>query len=352
MITLNSPSRQIVDELLEEQTKAQFWLKKHYHGDKGYDKMREELCDKCALDGNKSKVSDIVEYISQKGNRWMAFESAVYYPDSKMYFTMPNVFCYYETYASVGAFIPCQHLFDAEGKRRFVVIFTDHFFYRFCERLKVPMRSRWMIQKFVEAIPGFTLSFGDKNEQGLTKVDCRLPGSVGRGVLRKDCFVVEIRTFLTDKELNGKQLRETKSLREFGDSTRYEPMIVRQERLKNAKGFDEAVKELENYGKMLGEEKGDFFGAMNIMLFIMEAFADLGYAQVEEEAFWTAFGKAQESHKVFSFAKNYDTMENGEKARTLYGIIQDYGKRLRIKNFDARKTMEVVLDKWREVSGK
>ena len=345
MINLSTPSQQLIDELIDEEKKALFWLQKQYHGEKGYDKMREELLHKCAAT-HKQQVSDVVEYISPKGNRWMIFESAQYYPDAGMSHTTPIAFCYYETYASVGAFMVGHNMYDIEGSMRFAIIFTDHFFLRFCQRLQVPMRSRWMIQKFVEAIPGFAFSFGEKNEYGNIKVDCRLPGSVGRGVVRKDGKVIEIRTFLTDKQLDNKQLRDTKKVRKFGDQQRYEPIEVRTQRLKKAQNFDEIAKEITNASKMFKGEEETFVAAINILCFMTMAYVDLNYADSKDEAFWKRFGALRESSKVFDFAKNYESMENDEKARQLYDIIQTYGKEMHIKKYEPQKVMDIVLDYW------
>lgn len=345
MITLSTPSQQLIDELIADEKKAHFWLKKHYHGDKGYDKMRNELLAKCAKT-RQQQMSDVVEYISPNGNRWMAFEYAQYYPEADTTYTMPCSFCYYETYASVGAFLVGHNMWDIKGRLRFAIIFTDHFFLRFCERLGVPMRSRWMIKKFVEAIPGFSISCGEKDEHGYTKVDCRLPGSIGRGIVRKDAPVVEIRTFLTDKQLSNKQLRDTKDIREFGDTQHYEPMDVRIKRLNKAENFDVIAKEITDAVKMFKGEEEECIGAINILIFMMMAYVDLKYAEPEDEKFWRRFGSIAESEKVFDYVKNYSSMDNKEKALQLFSIIESYGKQLRIKNYEPRKVMEITLDYW------
>ena len=79
MINLNTPSDVLMKELSEDREKAVFWLKKHYHGEKGYEKMRDNLLLKCK-NTRQNQSSDTVEYISRNGNRWIAFEYAIYYP--------------------------------------------------------------------------------------------------------------------------------------------------------------------------------------------------------------------------------------------------------------------------------
>ena len=75
------------------------------------------------------------------------------------------------------------------------------------------MRSRWMVQRFLEIIPGVMFqTTGERDPYGRLKVDCRFPGSIGRGIIRKDGPLIEVRTYLTDPELSKKQLRETATL--------------------------------------------------------------------------------------------------------------------------------------------
>ena len=78
MITLTSTTDQILQELKEEEPKAQFWLRKMFHGDKGYDKMQSELIDKAMKQRNDCRT-DVYDYISPKGNRWMVFEHCRYH---------------------------------------------------------------------------------------------------------------------------------------------------------------------------------------------------------------------------------------------------------------------------------
>lgn len=73
MINLHTPSEQIMKELFEDEQKAFYWLRKSYHGDKSYERMRDTLIAKCRKE-RKTQISDVVEYISKNGNRWMVFE--------------------------------------------------------------------------------------------------------------------------------------------------------------------------------------------------------------------------------------------------------------------------------------
>ena len=241
MVTLSMPTADMVRELLDDQKRAKYWFKKHWHGDKGYDKLQNDLLRK-AYDRGKNQFSEIVEYISPKGNRWMMFEAARFYPKANRARTMPVFFCYYETYGSVGAFMIGYDQMDMNCERPTIVIFTSHFFLRFCQRLKVEMRSRWMVQKFCEAIPGYLIyPYNDKKSNGLVPIDIRLPGSLGRGFARtnfENGTIIEIRTFLTDPELSPKQMRETEEVRRLGDSMEYEPFEIWIHRLAKLRGDD------------------------------------------------------------------------------------------------------------------
>lgn len=238
MVTLSTPANEMVKELLEEKEKALYWFLKHFHGEKGYDKMVDALEQKAWIE-EKTCISDIVEYISKKGNRWMLFEAARYYPKAKKAKPSFVSFCYYETYGSVGAFLIGYDQMDTKLEMPFVVIYTSHFFLRFCQRLGVEMRSRWMVQKFCEAIPGYLIyPYNDKKANGLTPIDVRLPGSLGRGFARMegDNTIIEIRTYLTDPELSRKQLKETEEVRKLGDSIEYEPFDIWLYRLSRMRG--------------------------------------------------------------------------------------------------------------------
>ena len=62
-------------------------------------------------------------------------------------------FIYYETYASIGAFIP-KYMMNEQTNMMddACVIYTSHFFERYCERMKIPFRSRQMVLEFASII--------------------------------------------------------------------------------------------------------------------------------------------------------------------------------------------------------
>lgn len=241
MINLSTPSKELLDELWDDYTKADYWLTKKLGGMKKQSEIGHELCRECITNNKEFATSDYVEYISPKGNRWIVFVSARFYDDH--FYTTPMGFCYYETYGSVGAFVPtqCGDFTDKKG----CIIFTSHFFLRMCDRLGVKVRSRSMIKRFVEYVSGMVVGYRGEGNHGKHEVDVRLPASIGRGRLREDSLhVVEVNTFLRDCELTNKQLEETKSLRECSSKVKLQSLEHLQLRIKkgDVKGVYEHVK--------------------------------------------------------------------------------------------------------------
>ena len=228
MINLSTPSKELLDELLSDYKKADYWLTKQLGGLKKQKELGDNLCLKCLKEGKELAVSEPVEYISPKGNRWFMYVSARRYKDH--FYTTPLGFCYYETYGSVGAFVPTQ---CGSENANACVIFTSHFFLRMCSRLNIKVRSRDMVKRFVEYMAGMVLSYRWEGSHAKHEVDVRLPASIGRGRMRDDCDkVIEINTFLKDTELTRKQQKETKALRECASKVILQPAEQLKMRIK------------------------------------------------------------------------------------------------------------------------
>lgn len=228
MINLSKPSKELLDELLSDYKKADYWLTKQLGGLKKQKELGDNLCLKCLKECKELAVSEPVEYISPKGNRWFMYVSARRYKDH--FYTTPLGFCYYETYGSVGAFVPTQ---CGSENANACVIFTSHFFLRMCSRLNIKVRSRDMVKRFVEYMAGMVLSYRGEGTHAKHEVDVRLPASIGRGRMRDDCNkVIEINTFLKDTELTRKQQKETKALRECASKVILQPAEQLKMRIK------------------------------------------------------------------------------------------------------------------------
>lgn len=347
MINFSTPSEQIVSELFAEESKAFFWLKKKHHGEKGYEAMRDKLLAKCQLK-HETQISDVVEYISPNGNRWMAFECCHYYKKAGHANTCPIAFCYYETYGSVGAYLIGRGTYS-EGGQDCVIHFTNHFFLRFCQRLGVEMRSRWMVQRFAEVISGYLFGTNGVDEQGRTKVDVRLPASIGRGVMLKDAPIIEVRTYLTDKELSNKQLRETKVLRETYEKMSFEPLSVKMGRIAHSEDFaDDMMAEIDSVAAVSGIDKGKLIFVTNIRIFITLALIDLGYVDKKDIKTFERIGKQTAKLDFLDFIDAHAEGDNHKAATLLYKNLKDFGEKTNIKGYNAKDMMDKVIEKWRE----
>ena len=248
MINLSTPSQELLKELLADYDKADYWLTKKLGGIKKQKELGDKLAYECIMKGKPFTVSDYVEYISPNGNRWIMYLSCRRYGDKT--YTTPLGFCYYETYGSVGAFVPMSD--DTSDSANSCIIFTSHFFLRMCDRLGIKIRSREMVKRFLEYLVGMVVSYRGEGKHGKHEVDVRLPGSIGRGRIREDSpYVTEINTFLRDNELTKKQLKETKMLREAASKVNMQPLGLRIDRTLMGEGeqvFKETVENLEAMG--------------------------------------------------------------------------------------------------------
>ena len=236
MVNLSTNNDVLFNELTSDYKKALYWHTKHYGGDKKYSAYQDKLLAEC-MRTHKEICGDRVEYLSSNGNRWIIFEVCRWYEDSQGAHTGAHAFCYYETCGSIGAF---RLTSDGMGDLNGVMIFTSHFFERFCERLGIDAptgqeRSRMIVKNFVQILPAMVMKVYPRSEKdGRIHIDFRAPGSLCRGILREGgkVPVYEIRSYLTDKMLNFKQQRETHDIRINADKVRkYEPEFMRQQRL-------------------------------------------------------------------------------------------------------------------------
>lgn len=291
MINLSSKAEDLMRELREDHEKALFWLKKHWHGEKGYGRMRDLLRWRCE-ETMKDQTSEVVEYVSKNGNRWLTFEHAKYYPKAAAAACMPFAFCYYTTASSVGAFVPgFSPTNDGKGMQS-CVIFTPHFFERFCERLEIKRGSADMVKRFLCCVPYQVLSVGEREDDGLVHVMLRLPASVGKGIRwngRDNIY--EIRTFLTDVQMTRKQYRESEPVRRLGDVMDYEPEEIKMARLMlSGNPLKELNADLERLEKQ-GFDVGRSRTVISLGMGIAAVFSSLGLANSNDYLFWQRHGE-------------------------------------------------------------
>lgn len=221
MLQLKTSSEELWRVLPEEHDKAIYWLKKHFGGEERYEKMRDDLLIRCRRAGW-PMASEVVDYTSKRGNRWVCFEQATYYPECHGSHCMPYAFCYYETAVSLGVFSLGFTQMNGMDHVHSVFIYTPHFFQRYCERMGIKGSPRRVLMSFMEMSPLITVALLPKEDDDLQKIIVRFPGCVCHGIARKDDrHVFEVRTLLTDGQLSGKQSQDTQEVRKYGDFLRF-----------------------------------------------------------------------------------------------------------------------------------
>lgn len=204
MINLSTPTDALLRELRDDHKKALYWLNKKHTKKQ---QMKETI--KVASEMKKSGVSvamgESVEYISPNGNKWLVF--SLYEHRDLSNRVIDVGFCYYETYGSIGAFVPMG---DISGTTETCVVFTSHFFLRMCDRLGISYRSREVIKEFSRQLTGILVNYRGDGIHGRDEIDVYLEAGIGRGRFRNgDERVIEVKTFLRHEELTGKQRKDT-----------------------------------------------------------------------------------------------------------------------------------------------
>ena len=199
-INLSSDPSDIVATMASELVAVRYQKRKAYGGTRKYEAWKQQLHDK-SLSERQDQLSELTEYISPAGNRWIMYSNMEYLPDVHRVLPCHAAFIYYETYGSCGAFFP---LFPYGGLTpNGVTIFTSHFFLRLSERTGIPFRSKTMVQEFVSR--NFMRSVSSSNHKG-GEVSMRFRCGYGLGVVRStEPFVIEMRTFLADEQLSESQ---------------------------------------------------------------------------------------------------------------------------------------------------
>lgn len=207
----------IIATMREEMPSEYYFFRKHFGGRQKYYKYEDQMLDK-ALEEKKDQYTDIHSHISRAGNRWMVYTQAQYFPKAIYAQAFQYSFIYYETMASCGAFFPTfdQVEYKKKGKERRkheakptgVIIFTAHFFYQMSERTGKAYRSKELIKEFISTKCEHAIQADEDGE-----VIAKFRGGYGFGVqLSENPRVFEIRTFLKDTQLNGKQRRKVEPL--------------------------------------------------------------------------------------------------------------------------------------------
>ena len=216
-VNLSTPADEIIATMRAEIPVALYHFRKPYGGNRKYEKAEDKMLDK-ALAEQKSHMTDICGYISPAGNRWMTYTMVDYYPKALYAYATHISFIYYETYGSCGAFFPLYNPMNATKKKAKeqadgVMIFTSHFFLRMSERTGKAYRSRELIQEFISTK---STQASQTDEDG--EVIVKFKGGYGFGVEKsQQPRVVEVRTYLTDKQLSPKQRQKVQTVDAYAD---------------------------------------------------------------------------------------------------------------------------------------
>lgn len=213
-VNLSTPTAGIIATMREEMPKAQYFFRKQFGGKQKYLKTEDELLDK-ALAEEHDQLTDMSYYISPVGNRWICYTHVVYFPRAKYAHAFHYSFIYYETLASCGAFFPSYSprqtkggLVKPKGQPDEVLIFTDHFFYQMSERTGKEYRSKDLIREFISTKMEHAMTADEDGE-----IIAKFTGGHGFGKeLEREPRRLEVRTYLTDKQLNNKQRRKCEAV--------------------------------------------------------------------------------------------------------------------------------------------
>lgn len=201
MINLSTPNKDLLRELNADYEKLGYWMRKKVGSEKKLAELQNKLVREFRITG-KNQTSDPIEYISANGNRWYGYYRT--FKIGGIVYVHSAGFCYYETYGSIGAFVPMSNksVQGCDG----AVIFPSHFFLRLSQRLGVGVRSREVVKRFLEILDNMVIQYKGDSDIRKDEVEVSLSGSVWRGQWREgNSSVIELNTFLKHTELTKTQ---------------------------------------------------------------------------------------------------------------------------------------------------
>lgn len=217
MVNLSTPSNELIAQIWAETDKAEYWHNKRY----GSKAAREELAKKYRHIYEETHQQEFIgecsEYKSPSGNRWYVMDRVRKVPGG--FATTVSYFVYYETYGSIGCFVPVYQAYDLKSPaEKGVNIFTSHFFQRYCEREGIAYKSREMLTHFIFDFRYMQADQYSDDRHGDYEVHRMRRKGIIKAVRRKDSpLVVEMRTFLADSNLSPSEKRRYKQLMEDTD---------------------------------------------------------------------------------------------------------------------------------------
>lgn len=344
MINLSTPSEELWRVLVDEHEKAIYWMKKKFGGEQRYEMMRDDLLRRCGASG-KPLASEVIEYTSKEGNRWVCFEQATYYPESNGANCMPLAFCYYETAASLGLFSVGYMRDYGQDVPSSILIYTPHFFQRYAERIGIKGTPRELLMQFISIAPSFTLSTMPDDDSGQEKLLLRLPGCICHVVKREgEKDVYEVRTILTDEQLSNKQSNETKDARTISDKIKYEPDELRSHRLQMSgdpvlAAWDD-IKEKEALGlDMSTAKKG-----VSLYFLIRKIFIEMGLAKEYNIEFWQRYDSECALPIEYFLKRRKDEAETFNEPLEICSLAKNIAQRIGVKKFNKNEFARHLIE--------
>ena len=231
MLNYKSKPKQVKKELSEEWDRAEYWFVKKMGG---REKMTK-LAAKMFQDSRRTKsdqCSEPVMWTSKGGNKWCMFLVIKYYKEVNFPFPHFMGFSYYETAASIGAFMPISTVSPNGSKGQGLTIhYTDHFFLRLADRAKIKANSPENIKGFIQFVySSFVMINRDSNkEKSLHGNDAdiviKLPGSYGFGGINEEDgeAMFTVNTFILTSQLSSWKRKLVMKMDKFSELSNYAP---------------------------------------------------------------------------------------------------------------------------------
>lgn len=358
-VNLSTKPNDIILTMVAELPSAEYFFRKSYGGRQKYTRYEDGLLDK-ALDEKRGVFSDINEHVSPSGNRWITYTHVEYYPRAEYANAFHFSFLYYETYASCGAFFPLYPQGKDGSQKKYkngktmppdgVIIFTDHFFLRMAERTGKAYRSKELVREFICTKSTNALQADEDGD-----IIVKFKGGYGFGKEKSvSPHVIEVRTFLTDKQLSPSQRKKCEKIDAFADliaDGMHMKDIALRSVLNNPMTNEEAEKEMirrfDNL-KKLGCDRPMLLMSMFHLLFVRFVEDTLGIS-VTMEAGAVIFNETSDILAGFVRKyENYDDRTSTKEVRDafykdLLDAMVECARKTQLKSID-RKMVKAWLD--------
>lgn len=350
-INLSTNPKDIISTMRKELPSAEYFFYKSYGGSRKYAVFEDKLLDKAGEEEH-AQITDTNDYISKEGNRWKTYTHVEYYPKACYAQAYHFSFIYYETYGSCGAFFPSfpsgpNGKIIKRTKPNGVIIYTSHFFLRMSERIGIPYRSAALIQEFISTRKP---SSCQADEDGCVIV--KFKGGYGFGVEKSQSpRVLEIRTFLTEKQLTPKQKKKCEIIDAY-DEIVGNGMHIKDVALNTALSMSEEEIMKESAKKWEAAEKlgiGDtiMLASMVHLSFIQILKGILDIEVDEKQAILIGFITQECSLDFVNKYKDFNSQEATEEQKKTFSddfvnVMVNIAKKLKLASITKEKINEYI----------